>query len=286
MVIKPEMVKSGNFLIDGLHKRPILADYTFLKDGKTKPIIIFSHGFKGFKDWGHFNLMAEQFALNGFVFLKFNFSHNGTTADSPVDFADLEAFAENNFTKELDDLGTVIDWVEKSDHLQNEIQHQQYFLIGHSRGGSISLLKSREDSRIKKLVTWASPSTFENKFNPDDVKYWKDAGVIYVENSRTNQKMPLKYQIVEDYFNNKHRTKIELAAQNLLLPSLFVQGTADDVITLKEAEQLHLWHKNSELLIIENGDHTFGTMHPFLDLEFPDDFKQVFEKTCDFLKSK
>ena len=49
--------------------------------------------------------MADRFADAGFVFVKFNLSHNGTTIEHPIDFVDLEAFGNNNFAKELDDLG-------------------------------------------------------------------------------------------------------------------------------------------------------------------------------------
>ena len=31
--------------------------------------------------------------------------------EDPIDFPDLEAFGNNNFSKEVDDLGSVIDWV-------------------------------------------------------------------------------------------------------------------------------------------------------------------------------
>jgi len=55
--------------------------------------------------------MAESFANAGFFFIKFNFSHNGGTVKQPIDFPDLEAFGNNNYTKELDDLETVIDWI-------------------------------------------------------------------------------------------------------------------------------------------------------------------------------
>ena len=58
----------------------------------SNPLIIFCHGYKGFKDWGAWNLMAEAFAKIGFCFIKFNFSHNGGTIEQPIDFPDLEAF--------------------------------------------------------------------------------------------------------------------------------------------------------------------------------------------------
>src|ERR1022692_4310700 len=68
-----------NIELEGKHGKTILTD-VFYKDGRdAKPIVIFLHGFKGSKDWGACNLMARHFASKRFVFVKFNFSHNGTT---------------------------------------------------------------------------------------------------------------------------------------------------------------------------------------------------------------
>ena len=100
-----------NIILQGRHGRPFLADVFYKKDGIRKPVVIFRHGYRGFKDWGPYNVVAERFAKAGFVFVKFNFSHNGTTIDNPVEFADLKAFGNDNISIELDDLGVVIDWV-------------------------------------------------------------------------------------------------------------------------------------------------------------------------------
>ena len=97
------MIKQ-HYVIDGKHQKPILIDTTCVSKKTKLPIIIFCHGYKGFKDWGAWNLMANAFAKAGFLFLKFNFSHNGGTVEQPIDFPDLEAFGNNNYTKELDDL--------------------------------------------------------------------------------------------------------------------------------------------------------------------------------------
>mgnify|MGYP002020764100 CR=1 FL=1 len=46
-------------------------------------------------------------------------------------------------------------------------------LLGHSRGGGISLLKTAEDSRISKVVSWASPSDLLRKLpSGDKLKLW------------------------------------------------------------------------------------------------------------------
>ena len=79
-----------NLILEGKHSKPILTDVFFKEDKTKKPIVIFCHGYKGFKDWGAWNLMAETFVKAGFFFIKFNFSHNGGTIEQPIDFPDLE----------------------------------------------------------------------------------------------------------------------------------------------------------------------------------------------------
>ena len=55
-----------NFIIRGKHQKPIVSDVFFKETGQPKKVIIFCHGYKGFKDWGAWNLMAESFSNAGF----------------------------------------------------------------------------------------------------------------------------------------------------------------------------------------------------------------------------
>lgn len=275
----------NNIIIEGSDKKPILTDITFIPSSEPKPVIFFSHGFKGFKDWGHYNRMATEFALQGFVFVKFNFSHNGITRQTPDEFNDLEAFGNNNFSKELNDLGKVIYWIENNDLIRDEIKADELFLIGHSRGGGISILKANEDTRIKKIVSWAAPCDFDNRFGTDEMIKWKESGVMYVENSRTHEQMPMYYQIADDYYKNKSRLNIPLAVKELQIPFMIVHGTSDDVVSVNEARLMKSWCPNAKLLIIEDGDHCFGTCHPFTKDELPAHFLEVLNETIAFLKS-
>ena len=114
-----------NISISSNRKRyPILIDIFFKPDNKPKPIIIFCHGFKGFKDWGAFNNMGVYFADNNFVYVKFNFSHNGIKVESLENFTDLDAFGKNNFSIELDDLDNVINWLHNCNIISKEISHR------------------------------------------------------------------------------------------------------------------------------------------------------------------
>jgi len=102
------MILEKNFVLTRPNEKPILYDVSYTPNKAPKPIVIFCHGYKGFKDWGAWKLVAETFAKEGFFFLKFNFSHNGGTIEQPIDFPDLKAFGENNFSKELKDLDGII----------------------------------------------------------------------------------------------------------------------------------------------------------------------------------
>ena len=151
------MRKINNIVLNGAANHPFALDVFFTENGTQKPVIVFAHGFKGFKDWGHWGAIGEAFAEAGFVFVKFNFSHNGVTIEKPLDFADLEAFGQNNHMKEIVDIGVVMDWLfEQKDIPETEIDRTKITVIGHSRGGPIAILKGLRDERITSVITWAS----------------------------------------------------------------------------------------------------------------------------------
>ena len=274
-------MQKTQIVINGSKEKPISIDISFKKTNQLKPIVIFCHGFKGFKDWGHFNLIADEFIKQDFVFVKFNFSYNGTTLDNPVDFADLDTFGNNNFSTELDDAGIVINYME-SNAAQYEGNENEIYLIGHSRGGGIAILKTNEDSRIQKLATWASVKDVADFFINQDLDKWKADGLIYTLNARTQQKMPLYYQVYEDFIKSKDRLDIPNAAASIDIPWLIVHGTNDTSVPCDFAEKIHDWCKNSELCTIENADHTFGGKHPWNEDELPADSKILTEKTIAF----
>jgi predicted dienelactone hydrolase len=132
------LISEKNIYLENKETKGFLADIFYSDTEKKLPLVIFIHGYKGYKDWGAWNLMAEKFAEAGFFFVKFNFSHNGTTVEDPHNFADLEAFGNNNYSKELSDLGFVIDHFIENPRVDRE----KVILIGHSRGGGISIIKT------------------------------------------------------------------------------------------------------------------------------------------------
>ena len=278
------MIKKS-IVIQGLHQKPILIDYRYLPDGLQKPIIIFCHGYKGFKDWGAWNLMANALADEGFFFIKFNFSHNGGTKDQPIDFPDLEAFGNNNYTKELDDLDSVINWVCANLEETAEANINTITLLGHSRGGGIVIIKAAKDSRVKTVISLAGVSDYKNRF-PVGMAFnkWKDSGVYFVENARTKQQMPHHYQFYEDFTKNEKRLTIQSAAKNLNIPFLIIHGDADTSVSIQEAQNLHQWNPNSTLQVIKGANHVFGAAHPWQPNYLPKHLEHVVNLITQFNK--
>ncbi len=265
-------------------KKPILIDTFYSEEKSNQPIVIFCHGYKGFKDWGAWDLMAEAFANAGFCFIKFNFSHNGGTMENPIDFPDLEAFGNNNYTKELDDLDAVITWSQNHFKSNSKINTNTICLIGHSRGGGIALLKSSEDQRITKLITLASVSDFASRFGSEEaLKTWKEDGVKYVENGRTKQQMPHYYQFFEDFETHKAKLDIKAATTQIDIPMLIIHGDNDTSVNISEAEALQQWNPKSQLKVIENADHVFNTKHPWSKSELSEELKTVVETAIQFI---
>lgn len=281
------MQKLKNNILRRKNQKDILVDYFFAKDNQRKPVVLFCHGYKGFKDWGAWNLVAETFAKAGYFFVKFNFSHNGGTITEPIDFPDLEAFGKNNYTKELNDLQSIIDHITNDSFpFSNEINTQNISLIGHSRGSGIILIKATEEAKITNVISWAGVSDYASRFPKGKaLEHWKQTGVMYIINGRTKQEMPHYYQFFEDFKANETRFDIQKATESLKIPHLILHGTTDSSVSVEEAKLVHQWNPNSKLQLIEKADHVFGAHHPWEHDELPKELKEVVKATIDFINN-
>lgn len=270
------------------HARPFTADARYVPNGQPKPVVVFVHGFKGFKDWGHFNLLADWFADQGFVFVKLNLSHNGLVVGGTGDLEDLEAFGANNFSLELDDIGALLDCLFRgqSGVPAAELDLARLALVGHSRGGGLVLLKTAEDSRVQAAATWAAISDVNPNWPAATMEHWQQQGVLHVENTRTGQQLPLRYQIVEDYHQNRRRLDIRHNVRRKLRgrPLLVVHGDQDETVPVDRAHELKAWQPAAELLVLPGVTHNFGGAHPWPATTLPAEAQQAAEVTVEFLR--
>lgn len=251
--------------IENKYGNNLTTDFRYDETTNNLPLLVFVHGFKGFKDWGCFPYMMEKFAENNIFAVSFNFSYNGVGEEEIElkDFTRLDLFAKNTFSRELDDLGSILDFLEVNRQKYN-YNFENLTLAGHSRGGGIAVLKTAEDKRVKNLITLASVSEFD-RYTKERKEEWKKRGYFQVLNTRTKQYMRMNYTLIEDLERNSDRLDIKRAVSKISVPYLIIHGEEDLAVDYSEAVELHSFsNKNStKLHLIEKTGHTFGAVHPF-----------------------
>jgi alpha-beta hydrolase superfamily lysophospholipase len=277
------MLVRKNQMLNGFNNKPILYDF-FETENPQAPLLVYTHGFNGFKDWGRFDLIAEAFVREGFHFFKYNGSHNGTTPEFPESFVDLEAFSQNNYSIELYDLNACLN------HLYEHRTHFGNFhslvLFGHSRGGGISIIQCSRDNRVNALMTWASVHQCKTpwaNWQEEQMKEWEKNGVAYYWNARTQQEMPLAYQLFLDYQKNEEAFNIEKAIASIHQPILMIHGTLDSAVRIEDARNLAIWQPKAEWIELPT-DHVFGRKHPWIDSHLPHSSEEAIQRCIQFLR--
>ncbi len=259
-----------NTILTGAQNRAFAFDFFCDREADRKlPVVIFVHGFKGFKDWGHWAAMAEMMAEQGCVVITMNLSHNGVTPEQPLDFVDLEAFGNNRYSYEITDISAMLDWLHSGDcGFADRIDLDQICLIGHSRAGATCLLVAAEDERVSRLVTWASVARFDYSHQWLDealCRDWLKEGVTHVLNGRTQQMMPLYRSLYDDWAAQSERFDSQRLAQALQKPWLIIHGSADPAVPQQAAETLYgASDQDLTTLVLLDTDHVFGGKHPHI----------------------
>lgn len=272
------MVNTKQFILSGSGEKTITGDITSDDTPTAIPTIIFVHGFKGFKDWGAHHLVAAFFAENGYRYIKFNMSFSGVTQEKPHDVTDMDAFANNTVSAELKDIDTVINYA------THTYPQQPVYLIGHSRGGGLVILKGANDERLTKIISWSAISDFSSLWKKEQEEEWIREGQIYVENARTKEKMPLNSILLEDFNAHKSEFNIMHAAARVKIPWLILHGDEDVNVNFSVAQQLAQAQPSAKIQKIDGANHVYGASHPYTEEKLPAHLQQVCDKTLAFIK--
>ena len=269
---------------------PIYYDLYYPGDSKEDnlPVILFLHGFKGFKDWGAFPDACSALSKKGFAVLAMNFSLNGV-GESMTEFDQLDLFARETLSQDLEDVGTVIEALKDKDITAEgcSLAIDKIGVLGHSRGGHTAVSASAEYPEIKCLVTWSAVANYNARWSDDMINDWEEKGVTKIKNGRTGQIMPVKDVVYKDAIKNADRLMAVKRVRELDIPSLFVHSKGDEGVPYSEAENLYE-HCNSEdkrLELIPDSGHTFNTAHPFEADTFPEPFAKVVDITGNWFQS-
>lgn len=271
------MMKIQNDIYTGAQNRKSLIDLEIPEEFNGE-IIIFIHGFMGFKDWGAWHLVMDYFVQKGYGFCKFNISHGGGTVENGIDFPDADSFGNNTFSHELEDLNQVVRWIDE------KVSHWKGHVIGHSKGGATALIAGEHINKIQSISTWAAIASIGERFpTGEQLEKWKSNGVKYVKNGRTQQELPQKYTLYTDYMTNEHTFDLERICGTIDKPIFVAHGEKDTSVDINNGNRLANWSRTN-LCVIDKTDHVFDSRHPWTQTELPNPLLQLCKSTEKFLK--
>lgn len=251
-------------------------------NSSSLPVILFIHGFKGFKDWGAFPDACEELVRSGFAVIAFNLSLSGV-GESLTEFDEPELFRRQTLSQDLEDVGSVIDAI-KTKRISSDkvsLDTDRIGLVGHSRGGHTAIAAAAEYAEVQCLVTWSAVADYNTRWSDQMKSDWDKKGTTEIVNSRTGQILQLDKVGYDDAVNNAERLMAIRRVQELYIPSLFIAAKEDEAVSYHDTEQLfrHSPADEKEIRLIAGTGHTFGISHPFSEDEFPDSFAEVIDLT-------
>lgn len=259
------------------------------------PVALLVHGFKGFMEWGFWPPFAAQLASLGIAAVRVNLSGTGMRPGDDL-VTDQAAFRADTLGRQLADLMAVLSAIGDGS-LSPELDPQRVALLGHSRGGGVSLLLASgvtgpdvppsptaiaaTGCQLTALLTWSAIGTVD-RVSEADKAVWRAAGELPVDNARTGQRVAMGVALLDELERAGANYDLLAAAARRSVPWLLVHGTTDPTVPFAEGERLAdaaaepAWFQR-----IEGGDHTFATAHPFVG--FSPQLAQVFAASTSFL---
>ena len=282
------------FLLERGEDRPIHGVW-HIPSAEAKGTVLFLHGYKGYMDWGAWAMVGDAFAQAGWRFLRINFTHNGTTPEDPCTFTDLQGFAANTYSRELDESISVLQALRAEASMSDDTATEKPLaVIGHSRGGGVACLAaSAADAKlqtegkrgIQSLITWAAVADFASRFpSGKALEHWRQSGELEVINHRTRQRLWHNWSFIEDFMEQPNRLDVEQAVRQFSGQTLIVHGTSDQAVDTDHAHRLAAWAQEPTLSMGEGMDHTFGAKEPWTDPAMPEALAAITQTTLHFLE--
>ncbi|MBR9701328.1 alpha/beta hydrolase [Candidatus Pacearchaeota archaeon] len=203
-----------------------------------KEIVIICHGFPGDKDEGFIKKFCENLQEADINAFRFDFSGFGESQGKIM-----------STTKRISDLKKVVGYFNKKDF--------NVGLIGHSRGGTVSILFSSKNKNIKFVICIAGEANtkkFLQKIFPHQRKQILKGKMFYYGSKRGKQ-FPVTPATIKDLESYKPLN----AVKYITCPILFVHGQEDISINPKASEDLYQKANHpKKIKFYKNVDHNFS----------------------------
>lgn len=261
-----DKIVTKRFIIFNKDKERLTGIFHQVND--RKDLVIVCHGFNEDKDKDLIIDFCVALNNEGFNSFRFDFSGNGESEGS---------FENSCFTKEADDLNSVIDFFSKRNYRIKSV-------VGYSTAGTVTILQVARDERIQSIIVVApriypSKSTMakkiEKKYNKTLSEIIKDPKIKYpITTQFRNRKRSFSRQYVEEIAF----LDVIVYLKQIKVPILMLHGNKDQIVNIGETKNaFQSGNKPKEFVEIDGADHTFSN---------PVQMEEMISKALHWLKNQ
>lgn len=205
-------------------------------EGDVKAYVLFAHCFTCNKDLNTINRISRSLNDEGIGLFRFDFTGLGASNGD---------FANTNFSSNVDDLVAVADYM-------REHYEAPHIIMGHSFGGTASLVAAAKVPEVKAVATIGSPfDTAHVKHNFDEsLDEIAEKGQAKVH--LVGREFTIKKQFVDDIESHNMQENVE----NLKRALLVMHSPTDDTVNVENARMIFEAAKHPKSFIsLDDADH-------------------------------
>lgn len=257
----------NDWTISGWRDLPIYGNTHVPDVDFARGVVLLVHGFMGYKDYGLFPFVADQFARAGFLAHRFNLTTSGITNNFAT-FERPDLFELGTWNNNVIDIDAVIDAVREG---TLEGADRPLVLMGHSRGGVGVLLAAgrrylEHREPLPAAVVSASAPSRPWRFAESQRREILERGYLAVKSGRTGQDLRIGRAFLDEQEADPAGHDIARHVRAIECPLLVVHGTADPTVPPRDASEIAAMADDAvehRLGLIQDGDHVFNTPNPF-----------------------
>lgn len=253
------MADTIDWTIEGSGANPLIGT-TDRPEEEPQACVVLMHGYMGYKDYGFLPVLGTRLAGSGAVVHRFNFAYSGMTNETAT-FARPELFGKQTWNAQVFDVLCVLDAIADG---RLECGQGPTVLIGHSRGGVVSLLtagRHRKRSDIHGVVTLASPDACCS-MDTASRSEWLTHGTLDARSSRTGQTMPIASRWLEEPIADPAGHDVLGQAERIRVPVLAVHGREDTTVDPGSARRIAEACPAGSCIQIPETNHVFSMPNP------------------------
>ncbi len=245
-------------------KGALIHGATHLPTGDAVAAVVLVHGFKGYKDYGMLGHIAATLANARCIVHRVSLSHSGMGHGHGAFNEAL--FEKDTWNRGVEDLLALLAAMKNGTLEGGGVP---WFLVGHSRGGALSLATAGRHAHdeslgsLRGVVSLSAPARL-NGLDPAATEMLMAGGRLPSPSARTAQTLHVGPDWLQEQLDDPKGHDMASLMGRVGVPVLLIHGAEDPTVAPEDAQLLAGYAPDRvRVEFIQGANHVFNTPNPF-----------------------